>query len=94
MKQADLNHLRRLLGWVACEIGQSPDEMAAMVTDLVAKIGEPDDEGKKRLVEWHDRSRQVPKYIRSAVKSLRKFVGESGEVVDADELKKRIGRTS
>ena len=27
MKRSDLNHLRRLVAWARCEIGQSPDEL-------------------------------------------------------------------
>ena len=35
MKQSDINHLRRLLGWVRTEIGQDPDELVQTMTGVV-----------------------------------------------------------
>jgi len=83
---SDINHLRRLLGWVRCEIGQSPEEMASMLADIADKLGHPPiaDESKRRLVEAHDKARSVPKYVRAAVKALSKTVG-NGEVIDDAE---------
>lgn len=72
MKQSELNHLRRLLGWVRCEIGQSPDELVATIRELAAAGIRPEDPdgAHRRLVEAHDRARSVPKYVREAVKAL------------------------
>ena len=91
MKQSELNHLRRLLGWVACEIGQDPAEMVAMVQRMASKLGEPTDESKQRLVEGYDDAKKVPKYVREAVKALRPLVGNLGDVVDVQEHHKTAG---
>jgi hypothetical protein len=82
MKTSDVNHLRRLLAWVDCEIGQAPEEMQAMVKDIAAKLGNPeiDDDARRRLVEGHDKARSIPKYIRAAIKALQKTIGP-GEIV-------------
>ena len=83
LNKAQVNHLRRLLGWVRCDVGQSPEEMVAMWRDLAPRIGPVGDDGKARLVEAHQKSARVPKYIRAALKSLATVVEESrGEVVD------------
>ncbi len=84
MKQSDLNHLRRLVAWVRCEIGQDPAEMVAMVQDIGENLGGISDYGKKALVEAHDKSRAVPQYVRAAVKALSKAVNEPGPVVADD----------
>jgi len=83
MKRSDINHLRRLIAWVDCEVGQSPDDMVKTVQDVVAKIGEKSicDTGKQRLVEAHDQSRRVPKYVREAIVALRKVTQEEGQIV-------------
>lgn len=85
MKKADINHLRRLVGWVQAEVGQSPEEMEATLRDIAQKMGhvDIDDEAKARLVQAHDKARTVPKYVREAVKALEKYLGSMGEVVDA-----------
>lgn len=74
MKKSDINHLYRLLGWVRCEIGQTPEEMVGTMRAITDKIGPIDisDECKKDIVEAHDKARLVPKYIRAAVKALEK----------------------
>lgn len=83
MKKSDTNHLRRLLGWVRCEIGQSPEELVATVNDIRAKIfpnGGISDEGKARTVAAYDAARKVPAYVRSSVKALEKAL-RPGEIV-------------
>ena len=89
MKRADMDHLRRLLGWVRCEIGQEPDAMVETVRAVAEKLGHPpiDDAARQRLVEAHDRARAVPKYVRAAVTALEKHMRTKGVVVeqDADE---------
>jgi hypothetical protein len=74
LKQSDINHLRRLLGYVRCEIGQSPDEMVATVRSILPAIGAPSEEGKQRLVESHQKAVKVPAYIRAAVRALGKAI--------------------
>ena len=37
MKRSDLNHLRRLVAWARCEIGQPPGEHAATVQHLAER---------------------------------------------------------
>jgi hypothetical protein len=81
MKHSDINHLRRLLGWVRCEIGQSPDEVAATVKSILPAIGPVGDAAQRRLVEAHDTARAVPKYVRDAIQALEKNVA-TGDVVD------------
>jgi hypothetical protein len=85
MKHSDLNHLRRLLGWVSCEIGQTPDELVATVQAISDKLGPVDiaDEGKQRLVEAHDKARAVPAYVHTALKALRKTI-QPGEAVGVE----------
>jgi len=79
MTPAELNHLRRLIGWVRCEIGQSPDEMIATMNEVARLLGNlPLEEAERaRLVEAHANSVNVPKYVRSAVKALEKIVSEA-----------------
>lgn len=84
---AELNHLRRLLGWVSCEVGQPPDEMVPMVQSIVRQIGEPSPEGKARLVEAHARASNVPKYVRAALKALAKTLASHPEFLpDAEDV--------
>ncbi len=84
MKHSDLNHLRRLVGWIRCEIGQTPQELEMTMRDVAQKLGHPDIDAasKERLVLAHDRARAVPKYVRDAVKALEKYLGDTGEVIE------------
>lgn len=85
LKQSDINHLRRLLGWVRCEIGQTPEEFVETVRSISAALSDISDEGKARLVEHHQRAESVPKYVRAAVKALEKTIKHhDGQVVDAE----------
>lgn len=68
---AQAKHLHRLLGWAACEVGQSPDDMVQGVRALAAKGLDTDEEGKARLLQAHQVASNVPAYIRAAIKSLR-----------------------
>lgn len=97
MKQSELNHLRRLLAWVHCEIGQSPDELIRTLQGMAHAIDSVDDGGKRRLVETYDKAARVPRYVRAAVKALQQMVGSAGSVVDAEPHSPRsalIGVTS
>ncbi len=84
MKQSDLAHLRRLLGWVRCEIGQSPEELVAGLQTIADKLGHPpiDDAARQRLVQDYDRRRAVPRYVREAVKALDRYARAPGAVVE------------
>ncbi len=79
---AEINHLRRLLGWVACEVGQTPEDMVETVRQIATSIQDVDEAGKARLVEAHQRASAVPKYIRAAVKALRKAIDPDVVTVD------------
>jgi hypothetical protein len=94
MKQSELNHLRRLLGWVKCEIGQEPEAMVAMLGDIADKLGNPPltDDAKQRLVEGYDKSQRVPKYIREAVKALEKLTGPGEDIGDAEPTLRKLER--
>jgi hypothetical protein len=84
MTSAELNHLRRLLAWVRCEIGQAPDEMVAMVQDFIRRgIAVDHEHAQRAMVEAHDRARRVPQYVRDAVKQLGKLTGPGDVVTDA-----------
>lgn len=85
LNKAQVNHLRRLLGWMRCEVGQSPEEMVTMMRGLLPRLGPISDDGKQRLVESHQAAARVPKYIRAAIKALEPVVEESkGQIVDAE----------
>lgn len=85
LTDAEANHLRRLLGWIACDIGQDPSEMVEMVQRIAPAIGPISEDGKRRMVEAHQKATDVPKYVRSAIKALRKTLTETaGDVVDAE----------
>jgi hypothetical protein len=74
LSKAQENHLRRLLGYVRCEIGQDPAEVVDTVRLIASKCGPISEEGKQRLVEHYQHSARIPKYVRAAVKSLETLV--------------------
>ena len=80
MKQSDLNHLRRLLGWVRCDIGQSPGELQQTMIDVADGLRHPEisREAKARMVEAHHRAESIPLYVRAAVKALEKALTNGG----------------
>ena len=84
MKQSDLKHLRRMVAWIRCEIGESPEEYVAGLQTIADKLGHPpiDDAARQRLVQGHDRRRAVPKYVREAVKALDRYARAPGAVVE------------
>ena len=57
MKRSDLKHLRRLVAWVECEIGQSPDELVKTMRNLAERGITTDDAGKARMVQAYDAAR-------------------------------------
>jgi len=76
LKQSEVNHLRRLLGWVDCAVGPSPEEYVETVKSILPYTGEPSQEGKLRLVNAYNEAQAIPKYVREAVKSLRRAISE------------------
>ncbi|QYJ20213.1 hypothetical protein KYT87_21410 [Achromobacter sp. ES-001] len=80
MKQSDLNHLRRLLGWVRCDIGQSPGERQQTMIDVADGLRHPEisREAKARMVEAYHRAESIPLYVRAAVKALEKALTNGG----------------
>ncbi len=83
MKRSDLNHLRRLVAWVHCEIGQTPDELVETVRKLAERGVTTDEAGMARMVQAHDAARSAPKYVRAAVKALEAYT--NGPVTTIDE---------
>jgi hypothetical protein len=76
LSEAHVNHLRRLLGWVRCDIGQSPDEYVDTMRRIAPYVGLPDEGAQQRLMDGYNKSRAVPQYVRAAVKSLEQIVRE------------------
>ncbi|WP_312538211.1 hypothetical protein [Achromobacter mucicolens] len=80
MKKSDMNHLRRLLGWIRCEIGLPPAEQQRTMISIAEKLGECgiDADAKARLVEGYRRAEAVPVYVRDAVNALEKSLPAPG----------------
>ena len=78
MKQSDLNHLRRLLGWIRCDIGQSPAELQQTMIDVADGLGHPEisQDARARMVEAYRRAESIPLYVRAAVKALEKALSK------------------
>lgn len=84
LTRAEANHLRRLLAYMDCEVGQSPEEMAGTLRAVAPAIADADAAGVARLREAYEKSQAVPQYVRAAIKALRQtLVKAQGEVVDA-----------
>ena len=69
---SDTKHLRRLLDWVASEIGPTPEEVVAMVCASGSVTAALSEEAKARLIKAHLVASNVPDYVRSAVSALEK----------------------
>ena len=86
IKQSDINHLRRLLGYVKCEIGEDEQATIKRYAELSGIVDHDLDEAaKQRIVESVGKAASVPQYIRRAVAALEKVVRESGDTVDAED---------
>jgi hypothetical protein len=44
LTDAELSHLRKLLGWIDCEIGQAPEEMVETLKKIAPAISPEVDE--------------------------------------------------
>lgn len=85
LSTAEINHLRRLLGWVRCEVGQSPEELIETAKAIAPAVEELSEEGRQRLVKSAEKAAAVPAYVRQAIKALEKAIlGQPGEIVDAE----------
>ena len=88
LNKAQVNHLRRLLGWVRCSEGvfQSPEEIKATVRQIAPAIkDEITADAMRRVVESYMRAESIPKYVRAAIKALEPLVKDAeGEFVDAE----------
>ena len=88
LKKSEVNHLRRLLGWVRCEIPPAPDEIVSIVRSIAPAIDS--DNAKQKMVEWHRESQGVPKYVRAALKALEPLVRDAeGEIVAGENVSAR-----
>lgn len=84
---AEINHLRRLLGWVSCEIGQSPEELKESLSKMVSVLGNPTQHAQDVMVDMHNKSASVPKYVRAAVKALRRTIKhQDGAIIDGERM--------
>ncbi len=97
LSQSDANHLRRLIAWIRCDIGQSPEEMVAMMQDLGPKLGDISENGKERMVVAYRESQQIPQYVRAGVKALTKTLenlpaDNSNSRAEREERRKTAGR--
>src|SRR4051812_5789038 len=93
LSKSDVNHLRRLLAWVRCEIPPSTEEVVKIVHSIAPAI--ESEASKDKMVEWHREASSVPKYLRAALKALAPLVKEAeGEIVNADAVVDRKLRYS
>ena len=90
LMQSDVNHLRRLLGYMRCEVGQSPEDLVATVQAILPATGEPSSDGKQRLLAAHTKAQNVPKYVRAAIKALEKALAGEHDIVDGELDHKRL----
>ncbi|PTZ28670.1 hypothetical protein DB395_32925 [Pseudomonas aeruginosa] len=85
LTRAEKNHLRRLIGWVRCEVGAEPDEVVAAAKEALDHFQCVTEDSKQRLLEHYQKSVAVPSYIRAALKALEKVCLEDPtEVVDGE----------
>lgn len=86
LKDSDVNHLRRLLGYVRCEIAQSPEEFKATLREIAPYCGQPDAAAQARLLATYHKAESVPHYVRAAVKALEKLLRDvDGEIVEGSK---------
>ena len=90
LTDAEVTHLRKTLAWMRCEY-MLDEEMQRGSVEAIKTLMEHGDitqeEAHNALAKRADQIRQVPKYIRHAIKMLTKAVhehdGTKGDVVDA-----------
>ncbi|HHH9219766.1 TPA: hypothetical protein ACP303_004227 [Pseudomonas aeruginosa] len=85
LTRAEMNHLRRLIGWVRCEVGAEPEKIATAAKEALVHFQCVTEDGKQRLLEHYQKSVAIPNYIRAALKALEKVCQEEpAEVVDGE----------
>lgn len=85
IKQSDINHLRRLIAYVRCEIGEDEQKTIQRYTEIAGIVDtEPDEAAKQRIMESIKKAANVPQYIRRAIAALEKVIDDRGDIVDAE----------
>lgn len=76
LTEAEVNHLRRLLGWLTCEYNLSEAGQKGIFIGLSAAVagGVPVKRAQAILDDEAARIRHVPAYIRHAIKMLTKAI--------------------
>lgn len=76
--KAEINHLRRLVAWCECEIGQEPEQYLETVKAIVPICLTADNHNKVRYIvtEDYNKLKSKPLYVRAAIKSLKKYITE------------------
>lgn len=93
LTDAEVNHLRRLLGWLTCEYNLSEAGQQGMLIGLNAVVtgGVSIERAQAVLDEEAARIRRVPAYIRHAIKMLTKAIRDHDaetRVIDAHTIGK------
>ena len=86
LKDSDINHLRRLLAYIRCEIGEDEQQTINRYVQLSGAFDqELSSEAKERVMASIKKAANVPQYVRAAVKALEKLVvHHDGQIVDAE----------
>jgi hypothetical protein len=99
LSKAEVNHLRLLLGWMRCELGQTPEEQRETMRSIAHALDYPSEDAQQRIMESYDRAASIPKYIRHAMKMLTAHLREydkamqNGDVIDGDRAPLSLPRT-
>ncbi len=56
LTRAEMNHLRRLIGWVRCEVGAEPEEIVTTAKEALDHFQCVTEDGKQRLLEHYQKS--------------------------------------
>ena len=83
LSKAEISHLKRLLGWCECDIGQEPEQYLEMIKRIspVCIDNENIESAREIVTEDYNKLKAKPKYVRAAIKSLKKYLNEI-EIVD------------
>lgn len=74
---ANIGHLRRLLAWMECEYCLNRNSQKGLVNGLSMAVGAgmcTNDAAGQVLADMADKSLHCPKYVRDAVRSLKKAI--------------------
>lgn len=90
LTEAEIKHLRLLLGWMRVEycLDESMQRGSLTAIRMLSDYGDiTQEEAMRAITKNADQIKQVPKYIRHGIKMLTKVVkdhdGYKGDVVDA-----------